>query len=340
MRTVHGGGAVGQALCESIDGEDLLHRLGRGRPQGRRDLRRAAQGLGARARRQGPADRLRRRRPRQRGLGLRLGRLRERRPDLLGDRAHLRRRDGRRRASSTASRRETERLTVGDPLELGRPRSGRWSPPSRPTSSPSSSTTRSPPAPSGSPAARARSPGYRGPLHRPDRARRGRADEMRIMQRGDLRPGGADRSSVDDEEEALERANDSNFGLGASVWTRDRAKGERMARRIESGMVWINDHSYSHGAMPVLVGRGQGLGPRPLALEVRLLRVRRTSSTSPGSRASPATSGGSPTTTTLGDAIRSSARPALRPQRRAAGGAARGRRPAAKVGARTLRKGR
>ena len=88
--------------CEAIDGEDLLHRLGRGRPQGRRDLRAADEGLGARARRQGPADRLRRRRPRERGLGLRLGRLRERRPDLLGDRAHLRGRGGRRRSSSRA----------------------------------------------------------------------------------------------------------------------------------------------------------------------------------------------------------------------------------------------
>ena len=81
---------------------------------------------------------------------------------------------------------------------------------------------------------------------------------------------------VADEAEAVERANDSNFGLGASVWTTDRAKGERIARRIESGMVWINDHSYSHGAMPDLVGRGQGVGARPLALEVRPLRVRRT----------------------------------------------------------------
>jgi succinate-semialdehyde dehydrogenase/glutarate-semialdehyde dehydrogenase len=53
---------------------------------------------------------------------------------------------------------------------------------------------------------------------------------------------------VDDEAEAIERANDSDFGLGASVWTRDRAKGERIARRIESGMVWINDHSYTHAA--------------------------------------------------------------------------------------------
>jgi succinate-semialdehyde dehydrogenase / glutarate-semialdehyde dehydrogenase len=67
---------------------------------------------------------------------------------------------------------------------------------------------------------------------------------------------------VDSEEEALERANDSNFGLGASIWTRDRAKGERMARRVESGMVWINDHSYSHGACQCSWGgvKESGLG--------------------------------------------------------------------------------
>ena len=53
---------------------------------------------------------------------------------------------------------------------------------------------------------------------------------------------------VDSEQEAIDLANDSEFGLGASVWTKDRQKGERIARRIESGMVWVNDHSYSHGA--------------------------------------------------------------------------------------------
>ncbi|MBW8060082.1 MAG: aldehyde dehydrogenase family protein [Solirubrobacterales bacterium] len=53
---------------------------------------------------------------------------------------------------------------------------------------------------------------------------------------------------VEDEQEAIDLANDSEFGLGASVWTKDRQKGERIARRIESGMVWINDHSFSHGA--------------------------------------------------------------------------------------------
>jgi succinate-semialdehyde dehydrogenase/glutarate-semialdehyde dehydrogenase len=53
---------------------------------------------------------------------------------------------------------------------------------------------------------------------------------------------------VDSEQEAIDLANDSEFGLGASVWTKDRQKGARIARRIESGMVWINDHSFSHGA--------------------------------------------------------------------------------------------
>jgi acyl-CoA reductase-like NAD-dependent aldehyde dehydrogenase len=53
---------------------------------------------------------------------------------------------------------------------------------------------------------------------------------------------------VEDEQQAIELANDSEFGLGASVWTKDRQKGERVARRIESGMVWVNDHSFSHGA--------------------------------------------------------------------------------------------
>jgi acyl-CoA reductase-like NAD-dependent aldehyde dehydrogenase len=53
---------------------------------------------------------------------------------------------------------------------------------------------------------------------------------------------------VDSEDQAVELANDSVFGLGASVWTSDRRKGERFARELESGMVWINDHMFSHGA--------------------------------------------------------------------------------------------
>jgi len=67
---------------------------------------------------------------------------------------------------------------------------------------------------------------------------------------------------VDSEQEAIELANDSEFGLGASVWTKDRQRGERIARRIESGMVWINDHSFSPGACQCAWGgvKDSGLG--------------------------------------------------------------------------------
>jgi len=67
---------------------------------------------------------------------------------------------------------------------------------------------------------------------------------------------------VDDEQQAVALANDSRFGLGASVWTRDRARGERIAARLEAGMTWINDHMYSHGACQCSWGgvKDSGLG--------------------------------------------------------------------------------
>ena len=67
---------------------------------------------------------------------------------------------------------------------------------------------------------------------------------------------------VDSEDEAVALANDSEFGLGASVWTSDRSKGELVAREIEAGMVWINDHMFSHGACQCPWGgvKDSGLG--------------------------------------------------------------------------------
>ena len=67
---------------------------------------------------------------------------------------------------------------------------------------------------------------------------------------------------VESEDEAISLANDSDFGLGASVWTSDRDKGERVARELEAGMVWINDHMFSHGACQCSWGgvKDSGLG--------------------------------------------------------------------------------
>ena len=68
--------------------------------------------------------------------------------------------------------------------------------------------------------------------------------------------------TVESEEEAIELANNSEFGLGASVWTMDRHKGDRIARRLEAGMVWINDHMYTHAACQCAWGgvKDSGLG--------------------------------------------------------------------------------
>ncbi len=49
------------------------------------------------------------------------------------------------------------------------------------------------------------------------------------------------------EEEAIKLANDSEFGLTASVWTRDLEKGKRVATLIEAGSVCVNEVLYTHG---------------------------------------------------------------------------------------------
>lgn len=49
------------------------------------------------------------------------------------------------------------------------------------------------------------------------------------------------------EEEAIRLANDSEFGLTASVWTKDHAKGRRVAEQIEAGSVCVNEVLYTHG---------------------------------------------------------------------------------------------
>ncbi len=49
------------------------------------------------------------------------------------------------------------------------------------------------------------------------------------------------------EEDAIRLANDSEFGLTASVWTRDLAKGKRVAEQIEAGSVCVNEVLYTHG---------------------------------------------------------------------------------------------
>ena len=53
-----------------------------------------------------------------------------------------------------------------------------------------------------------------------------------------------------DETDAVRLANDSSFGLGASLWTRDRARGERLAAEIEAGAVFVNGLVKSDPRLP------------------------------------------------------------------------------------------
>jgi 1-pyrroline dehydrogenase len=53
-----------------------------------------------------------------------------------------------------------------------------------------------------------------------------------------------------DEEQAIKWANDVRFGLAASVWTADAGRGMRVAKAIQFGTVWINDHFMLVSEMP------------------------------------------------------------------------------------------
>ena len=59
---------------------------------------------------------------------------------------------------------------------------------------------------------------------------------------------------VDDEESAIRMANDSNYGLGANVWTTDRRKGLAVARRVEAGSVCVNDMTMTYGVQEAPFG--------------------------------------------------------------------------------------
>jgi succinate-semialdehyde dehydrogenase/glutarate-semialdehyde dehydrogenase len=66
--------------------------------------------------------------------------------------------------------------------------------------------------------------------------------------------------SVTDEDAAIEKANNTNFGLGASIWTDDRNRGERVARRINAGCTYINQLTKSDPRVPFGGVKDSGYG--------------------------------------------------------------------------------
>ena len=66
--------------------------------------------------------------------------------------------------------------------------------------------------------------------------------------------------TANDEKQALEMANDSKFGLGASIWTQDLEKAERLSSMVDSGIVTVNNVVVSDPRVPFGGIKNSGFG--------------------------------------------------------------------------------
>ncbi|AZH25338.1 aldehyde dehydrogenase [Haloplanus aerogenes] len=66
--------------------------------------------------------------------------------------------------------------------------------------------------------------------------------------------------TFESEDEVIEKANDSEFGLAAGVWTTDIRRGHRMADQLEAGVVWLNTYRKSSFTMPFGGFKQSGMG--------------------------------------------------------------------------------
>ena len=65
---------------------------------------------------------------------------------------------------------------------------------------------------------------------------------------------------VKTEDEAIALANDSDFGLGGSVWTKDEARGKRVASRVDTGMMFVNNLDWADADLPFGGVKNSGYG--------------------------------------------------------------------------------
>ncbi|WP_370628809.1 aldehyde dehydrogenase family protein [Paenarthrobacter nitroguajacolicus] len=80
-----------------------------------------------------------------------------------------------------------------------------------------------------------------------------------------------------EEEEVIQAANDTEYGLAAALWTRDLSRAHRVASRLNAGSVWVNTYHALDSALPFggyhQSRWGRELGPESIDLYTQVKSV-------------------------------------------------------------------